>query len=472
MAEALIITKSLRDDHQLDLTIQLGPERTAQALQRGARLVGKKARIPGFRPGKAPYATLLRMFGREGLLNEILDDLGQEVYKEVLDADEFEPYALATLEDVEFDPVTFKLVVPLLPTIELGDYSDLRIEPPAVEVGEADVDAVLAQERAVRMALETVDRPAAMGDTVVVDIKGVVGEDTIMDNQDWELTLREDGGWLPGFDEAFVGLSAGDEKSFEITYPEDSVSRYKGQVASFQVKVKAVQAKVLPEVTDEFVQGLGDYADVADYRAKKLAEITEARTAQAETELTDQAVEALIERATLAYPPAAVEALVDDMVHDMERRLSEIGYSMNDSLRLQGKTMEGYRAELRPTAEHRLKGQLVLGELFRREGISVTDEDSQAELERMVSEAQDEDRAAMLRKILGSESGLHMIGHDLEVSKTLARLRDIVTGKVAAAPPPAAVAEETPTVAEDAVEVAEEAPEDAPEPPADAAAAK
>lgn len=225
MAEALIITKSLRDDHQLDLTIQLGPERTAQALQRGARLVGKKARIPGFRPGKAPYATLLRMFGREGLLNEILDDLGQEVYKEVLDADEFEPYALATLEDVEFDPVTFKLVVPLLPTIELGDYSDLRIEPPAVEVGEADVDAVLAQERAVRMALETVDRPAAMGDTVVVDIKGVVGEDTIMDNQDWELTLREDGGWLPGFDEAFVGLSAGDEKSFEITYPEDSVSR-------------------------------------------------------------------------------------------------------------------------------------------------------------------------------------------------------------------------------------------------------
>ncbi len=467
MAEALIITKSPRDDHQLDLAIQLGPERTEQALQRAARVVSKKARIPGFRPGKAPYATLLRTFGKQGLLSEILDDLGQEVYKEVLDSNEFAPYGQAGLEDVTFDPVTFKLVVPLRPTAELGDYSDLRVEAPAVEVGEADVDMVLEQARAARTTLETVERPAAFGDTVLVDIKGVVGENTIMDNQDWELTLRSESGWLPGFDEAFVGLSAGEEKAFEIAYPEDSASRYKGQVASFQATVKAVKSKVLPEVTDEFVQGLGDYSDVADYRARKLAELTAARTAEAEAKLTDQAVDALIERATLAYPPSAVVDMVDDMVRDMEMRLSNIGYSMNDSLRLQGKTLDGYRAELRPAAERRLKGQLALAELSRREGITVTAEEQQAELARLVGEARDEAHADSLRQVFGSESGLHMIEHDLETTKTLARLRDIVTGKVAAAVAEAAVgaaapaaaeaasaAVEASTVAEDTVEAA------------------
>ena len=113
-----------------------------------------------------------------------------------------------------------------------------------------------------------------MGDSVLVDIKGTVGEETIMDNHDWQLTLRGEGGWLPGFDEAFVGLSAGDEKSFDLTYPEDSQSKFKGQVATFEVKIKEVKAKILPEIDDEFVKGLGDYADVADYRAKKLAELT------------------------------------------------------------------------------------------------------------------------------------------------------------------------------------------------------
>ena len=96
---------------------------------------------------------------------------------------------------------------------------------------------------------------------VKVDIVGTVGENSIMDNKDWELTLRGESGWLPGFDEAFVGLSAGDEKEFDITYPEDSLSKYKGQTAHFKVNVKEVRAKVTPELNDEFVKTLGEYTD-------------------------------------------------------------------------------------------------------------------------------------------------------------------------------------------------------------------
>ena len=389
MTEPLIITTSPRDDHQLEMTIQLGPERTEQALQRAYRLVAKKAKIPGFRPGKAPYATVLRMFGKETMLGEILDDLGEEVYKEALATEKPDIYGQAALEDVKADPISFKLVVPLRPTVDLGDYRSIRVEAPAVTAGEADVDAALDAERTAKAVLQTVERPAALNDSVVVDIHGTVGEETIMDNQDWQLTLRGEGGWLPGFDEAFVGLSAGDEKSFSLTYPEDSSSRFKGQAATFEVKVKEVKSKVKPEADDEFVKTLGDYAGLADYRARKLAEITEQQAKEAESRLNELGVEALVAGAKLAYPPIAVDDTVHSMMRDLEARLSNIGYKLEDYLRLNGKTVEGYHDELHPAAEARLKGQLVVVELARAEGITVSDEEKQAELDRMTGQASD-----------------------------------------------------------------------------------
>ncbi len=130
LTEALTITTAERDDHQLDMTITLGPERTEQALQRAARLVSRRARIPGFRPGKAPYNTVLRMFGREALLSEIVDELGQELYSEALEVSKIEPYGQAELADVKIDPVAFSLVIPLPPTVDLGDYRSVRVPSP------------------------------------------------------------------------------------------------------------------------------------------------------------------------------------------------------------------------------------------------------------------------------------------------------------------------------------------------------
>lgn len=452
MAEPLIITTSPREGHQLDLTIQLGPERTEQALQRAYRQVVKKTKVPGFRPGKAPYATVMRLYGREAVLGEILDDLGEEVYKEALASEKLEPYGRVELEDIKVDPVTFKLVVPLRPTVELGDYRSVRLEAPAVIAGEVDVDAALDAERAAAATPQVVDGPAALGDSVLVDIRGTVGEETIMNNQDWQLTLRGEGGWLPGFDEAFVGLAAGDEKTFSLTYPESSASRFKGQVAEFSVTVKEVKSKVQPAADDEFARTLGDYADLADYRTRKLAEITEQRTREAEQKLNDAAIDALIAGARLAYPQAAVDDMAHQMLHEFESRLKSIGYALEDYLRLQGKTVPQYEAELKPSAERRLQGQLVLAELAEREHITVTDEEKQAELDRAVGRATDPEDVAALREFFDSEAGLTLLEVDLRTDKTLARLRAIVTGQ---APEPAPEAESAPEVSQ----VAEKADE-------------
>ncbi|MCX6027804.1 MAG: trigger factor [Chloroflexi bacterium] len=409
MTEALLITTKPRDDHQLEMHIQLGPERTEETLLRALKLVAKKVRIPGFRPGKAPHAAILRQYGRETLLREIIDDLGQEVFKEALADQEISLYGKADLTDMTVDPPAFTLVLPLQPTVELGDYRSIRLEAPTVNVTEADVAALIAPELESRAPWETVERPAAIGDTIVMDIQGTVGETSIMDNHDWELLLKEESGWLPGFDAAFVGVQAGEVKDFALTYPEGSSSRFKGQQASFHAVVKTVKSKTTPELTDELAKTLGEYESVADLRTKLLESLTKRRTADAENKFNEDAIAAVIAGATIAFPPQAVDDTVHDMVHDLEHRVQEIGYTLEDYLRLQSMTREQYEQQARPSAEQRLKGRLVLGELAKREGLTVSAEEAQAEFDRLIGQAEEPAHADELRKLFGSDAGQAMI---------------------------------------------------------------
>lgn len=446
MTEPLIITTSRRDDHQVEMEIRLGPERTQEALHRAARLISKRARIPGFRPGKAPFAAVLRAVGREALLQEVLEEVSDKVYREALEIEHIEPYGQASLQDVQTDPITLKLLVPLRPTVELGDYRSIRLEPPEVSVSEKDVDDMLAQIRHQRGAWQAVDRPAQLGDTVVVDIAGRVGDETIMDNQDWEVALMGgEGGWLPGFDEAFVGLQAGDEKTFTLRYPEDSSSRYRGQEATFQTTVKAVKAFVEPELDDDLARSLGDFADLADFRAQMLARLGQERAARAEADYGDKLVEALVEKATFQYPPVAVEDMLDEVLSEAETWVSELGYTLDDFLRLQGKSREDFRAQMRPAAERRLRARLAISRLAEEEGITVTPEENRAEIERIAAETGDEDEARRFREVMSSEPGAWIVYRDLRSRKAIARLREIATG---AAPEPVAAEEASPAPGE------------------------
>ncbi len=440
MTEPLTITTDPRPDRQIALTIELGPERTEAALQRAAKLVAKRTNIPGFRRGKAPYATVLRHFGRDALLNEVLDDLGQEVYKEALDIAKIEPFAEAQLEDVKLEPPTFKLVVPLRPEVDLADYRSVRLEAQEVEVTDADVDAILAEQRSSRATWVEIDRPAQLGDTVTIDIHGSVGEDTIMDNHDWDVLLKEEAGWLPGFAEAFVGLEAGGEKSFTLRYPEESASRYKGQEATFQATLKKVKSRLEPELNDEFAASLGDHANLDDLRAKTKERLLQQRTAEAQSKSDEAALEAVIEKAHISYPPAAVEDTLNDMVEEVRRNLQRSGYSLEDFVRLQGMTLDKYREKLRGQAEKRLQGRLVLSELANVEKLDVSPDEIQAEIERTMPTGEG---AEKLREAFETDLGRAVVRQDVLTDKSLARLREIVAGRAPELPPePAAPAEQ------------------------------
>jgi trigger factor len=276
-----------------------------------------------------------------------------------------------------------------------------------------------------------------------------------MDNHDWELTLKEESGWLPGFDQAFVGMAAGDEKTFSLTYPEDSTSRYKGQEGSFVATVKAVRAHVLPELNDEWARAQGEYQDLADLRAKLLERLTQQAEAEAQAKLDEDAIRALVEHAvTMEYPPMVVDETVDEMTHDLEHRLSDIGYKMDDYLKLQGTNAVEYRQRIRPQAEERAKGRLALSALAKEESIEATPEEIAARIEMMTPS--DNPQAASLRELLTSERGSNIINQDLITEKTMARLRDIVTGDQVETPAGGEASEQT-AEGQAAVDAAEEA---------------
>jgi trigger factor len=197
---ALQISKEPRENCQLALTIEVDQERVDQELRKAARKAARDFRIPGFRQGKAPYSVIVQYVGLPTLYNEFVDDLGQEIYKETLEQESIEPYATATLENVEFEPLRYTLIVPLEPEIDLGDYRSLRIEEEEPEVSEEEINERLREYQEQNAGWQEVDRPSTYGDLMTIDVRSVLiegdaaaGEETaeetvVLEETDWEVT--------------------------------------------------------------------------------------------------------------------------------------------------------------------------------------------------------------------------------------------------------------------------------------------
>ena len=233
----LTVTTEPMDSRQLAMTIEVAEERIDQEMRKAARKIARQVHIPGFRKGRVPFHILLQFVGREAIVNEFVDELGQEVYKEAIEQEGLEPYFMGTLDNVDMEQeVRFHLTIPLPPEVNLGDYRGLRVEE---EEAEADEEQV--QER-VQAILEQnadyveADRPSQYGDLMTIDLKGVALDDdgnetdtVVFDEEDWDVTPDQENPMEPaGLDEELVGLTPGEEKSFEIAWPEDSPSMYAG----------------------------------------------------------------------------------------------------------------------------------------------------------------------------------------------------------------------------------------------------
>jgi trigger factor len=417
------------------MTIEVESERLDEARQKAVKKLTPKARVPGFRPGKAPANMVRQYFGEERVLDEALDALVPIVYREAVEADEgIEPIARPRLVVETTEPLVVKATIPVAPTVELGDYNAVRVEVEDVTVEESRVDDTMTVLRKRAATLEPIERELAWSDVCRINVKAMVGEEQLVNQDDIEIQLSEDRDVLfPGFEEALLGHKKGDTVEFDLPVPEDVKSeKFAGKDAHFTVAITETKQEVLPEVDEVFLKAVGEGYDSEEaLRDRIRADIQKAQEEQRLNGWHDEILTKIVEGSTIEFPPVMLESEVDRMIHD---QASQAGaqHDVERYLNAIGRTVEQMHEELHPIADARLRRSLVLGEVADAEHIEVSDAEITAEIDKMVGStgAQGE----QLRQLFDSENGRGTIRRSLMTRKTLARLVEIATeGKVPAA---------------------------------------
>ena len=425
------------EGRQVELTVEVPDDRVQAAKRSSAKRLSKDTRIPGFRPGKAPYEVIVSKFGEEVIFEEALEILGQEAYRESLEDAELDPYAPGSLEEVvSREPLVLRFTVPLIPEVELGDYREIRIPYEAPEVTDEAVESMMEELRQRQALIEPVERPAEDSDLVVLDIHGELvneedDEDVELVNQEGISVLVDEETDFPflGIYEHLLGIVEGDEKTVEHTFPEDYAAEdLQNKPASFQLKCIGVKSRFVPEWSDDLAKSIGEFEDLLDLRIKVRESLTEQSTQEAESAYAEQVMEMVMEGAQVTYPPVVLENETDHLMRDLEMRLSSQNLAFDDYLKIEGKNVEEIRDELKPAAEERVSRGLVLGQVVEEENLEVDDEEITQEIDRMLESLGDSGNDN-LKEVFDTPEGRNRVGMDLLTKKAIDRLMDISKGE-------------------------------------------
>jgi trigger factor len=356
-----------------------------KASDKAYRKLVQRVNVPGFRRGKAPRTLLERRLGKEAIYQEAIDDLITETYRNTLKEHELTPIAQPELEAPVFEvgqPYHFTLKVPIVTPVELGDYKSLHFEREEAAVTSEEVERELEALRNQRAQWHEVERPAAIGDRVLTDLKLTVGDKVVSDLKDNPFELTDDRTSLfSGMDEQIVGMSAGETKEFTTTLPADYAKEdMAGKEAHYSVTVHKVEEKEVPELADSLAAEVsnGEYQTLEDLRKAISDEILASKKRRIRDELRERALQAVIDQSTITIHPLLVQEEVEDIMHQFSHMLEQQRMSMDQYLMLMHKTREEYQKELEPEAEKRVKRELVLDALAKSEDVTVTAEELEA----------------------------------------------------------------------------------------------
>lgn len=421
------------------MTIEVSRDQVDKELRKAAARIANQYRIPGFRKGKAPFQIVVQQFGLNNLYAEFVDELGQTLFREAIAQEKIEPYAQSSLEEIQLEPLTYRLLVPLEPEVKLGDYRALRVEEDPVEIDEAEVEQRLANYQDEYSNWREVDRPSQFGDLLSANVRSVIvegdEETVVLDETDWDITLDEENPMEPaGFDRQLLGMRAGEEKDFTLGWPADSQSIYAGKEAQFHVKINSVQSYEKPPLDDSLAQLVGpDFNTIDDLRESIRESLRSKSQESARNHYADKVLDALVEISELDYPPAVIEDQIDAMMQDMDRRLRQYGLDgISAFLRQTQQSEEQYREQLRPEATRIAERNLVLSEVIKQENIEVSDDDIEERIKQIVGVDENGEigeAAADLAGVLRSAGGRNMIVSQVLTEKALSLLQALARGE-------------------------------------------
>jgi trigger factor len=368
-------------DSRVRVEVEVPTEALERELTSAAADLGREIRVPGFRSGKVPADVVLRQVGREAVLDEAVRRGLPAWYEEAL-ADA----GIQTVGEPQVDlsdlpekgaPLAFTIEIGVVPPARLGDYKGVEVGRREPKVDDQEVEAELERLRESLASLETVERAAGDGDFVVMDYVGSTdGEPFEGGEGRGQVVELGSGRLIPGFEEQLKGASAGEERTVELTFPEDyPAEQLAGKDASFAVQVKEVKEKRLPELDDDFAVEAGGYDSLDELRSEIGSRIAEAEDRTIEAEFREAAVDAVAANAKIEVPHELVHSKAHEMWHRTARRLAAQGINPEQYLAMTGKTEEELVVESEEDAETALKREAVLAAIVEAEGIEVSDEE-------------------------------------------------------------------------------------------------
>ena len=376
-------------------------------LVRAAREVGKQLRMPGFRKGKVPPPVVIRRVGRDALLEDAVRDGLSRWYVEAIDAAGVEPVGDPKLDlgDLpgEGKPLQFSIEVGIRPVAKLGTYKGLEVGRRQPEVPDEVVDRELAGLRERLATLETVDEPAGKGDFVLVDFKGTVeGAEFAGGSARDELIELGSGRLVQGFEDQLEGAKAGDERSVTVTFPDDyGAEDLKGRTAQFEVTVKEIKRKDLPELDDDFAVDSAGFDSLQELRDDLRDRLREREEQQIAAEFREAVLDAAVREAKIDLPDSLVHARAHEVYHQMIHSLGHQGISEEAYLRIAGKDHDQLVEDAKPEAERALRREAVLAAVVEAEEIEPSDE----ELEEALAPSAEREKttpAKLLQRLRGA----------------------------------------------------------------------
>ncbi|MBA7564545.1 MAG: trigger factor [Dehalococcoidia bacterium] len=424
------VTREKEEDRQVFLRIELEPPEVDKALEQAYRRLVKKANIPGFRQGKAPREVLERYIGKDGLLEDAIDNLLPEVYGQALKEEKIEAIADPQIEVVQREPVVFTAVVPLKPAVELGKYRGIKLKPEKAEVTREEVDTVIEQLRLQNGTWEPAERPVAFEDLVVMDVESLVEDKPFINQQGAQYQVKQNQPLpTPDFADQLIGMKVGEEKEFKLQLPQDySQTELAGKEAGFKVKINEVKQQHLPRLDKEFAKLVSpDLKTMAALKKRLISNLTIQAEQKAREAFEEKVIDAVVDLSKVEFPPVLADSELERLMEQQARWMQESGLGLEEYLGRINKTEEELREELRPVAAKRVTRSLVLGKVAEAEKIEVTDEEITADLEKLVQGSENKvemKERISLPQVRGSMEQM------LATQKTVQRLAEIAGGSV------------------------------------------
>lgn len=424
--------EQMEEKNMVKLVIETTAEEFEKGLNEAYNKNKGKITLPGFRKGKAPRKMVEKFYGAEVFYEDAANAIIPEAYAEAAEESKLEIVSQPKIDVVQLEqgkPFIFSAEVAVKPEVELGQYKGVEVAKVDSEVTDEDIANELkkVQEQNSR-TISVAERAVKDGDMTVIDFEGFVDGEAFEGGkgENYPLTIGSHS-FIDTFEDQIIGMNIGDEKEINVTFPEEyHAEELKGKPATFKVKVNEIKEKQLPELDDDFAQDVSDFDTMDAYKESLVSQLKERKANEAKVKKEDEAMEKIIEAAKMDIPEAMINTQVNRMAEDFARRLQQQGLSIEQYFQYTGMTAEKIIDDMKPEALTRIKSRLVLEAIVKAENIEVSDDEVNAELQKMADMYKME--LDKVKELMG-EAEMKQVKEDLAVQKAVDLIVDTAVEK-------------------------------------------